>query len=106
MRTHRLTNAVPFGAGAALAFADDRHGALRPSPLPSSRSRCAMSRLLTTTELIRALSLRALTDPAAGPHAMQVLLAENHAALFCLVCLFCVSPIDSIADTYDRRGYF
>jgi len=64
-----------------------------------------MSRLLTTTELIRALSLRDLTDPAAGPHAMQVLLAEIHAALPCPVRSHRASPIVSIADNYDRLGY-
>lgn len=64
-----------------------------------------MSRLLTTTELIRALSLRDLTDPAAGPHAMQLLLAEIHAALPVPVHVHRASPIVSIADNYDRLGY-
>lgn len=64
-----------------------------------------MSRLLTTTELIRALSLRDLTDPAAGPHAMQLLLAEIHAALPVTVHVHRASPIVSIADNYDRLGY-
>ena len=64
-----------------------------------------MSRLLTTTELIRALSLRDLTDPAAGPHAMQLLLAEIHAALPVPVQVHQASPIVSVADNYDRLGY-
>lgn len=64
-----------------------------------------MSRLLTTTELIRALSLRDLTDPTAGPHAMQLLLAEIHAALPGPVRTHRASPIVSIADNYDRLGY-
>ena len=36
---------------------------------------------LSTAELSRALSLRDLTDPAHGPHAMQVVLDELAAAL-------------------------
>src|SRR3569623_2753652 len=64
-----------------------------------------MSRLLTTTELIRALSLRDLTVPSAVPLSMQVLLAEIHAALPCPVRSLRASPIVSIADNYDRLGY-
>jgi phenylalanyl-tRNA synthetase alpha chain len=62
-------------------------------------------RSLSTTELIRALSLRDLTDPAAGPHAMQALLAELHAALPVPVRVHRASPIVSIADNYDHLGY-
>jgi len=62
-------------------------------------------RSLSTTELIRALSLRDLTDPAAGPHAMQLLLAEIHAALPVPVRVHRASPIVSVADNYDRLGY-
>lgn len=62
-------------------------------------------RSLSASELIRALSLRDLTDPAAGPHAMQLLLAEIHAALPVPVRVHRASPIVSIADNYDRLGY-
>ncbi len=64
-----------------------------------------MSRSLTPTDVIRALSLRDLTDPAAGPHAMQLLLAEIQAALPAPVRVHRASPIVSIADNYDRLGY-
>ncbi|HET9991361.1 MAG TPA: hypothetical protein VFQ65_22680 [Kofleriaceae bacterium] len=62
-------------------------------------------RSLSSSELVRALSLRDLTDPAAGPHAMQLLLAEIHAALPVAVRAHRASPIVSIADNYDRLGY-
>jgi phenylalanyl-tRNA synthetase alpha chain len=60
---------------------------------------------ISGAELLRALSLRDLTDPAAGPHAMQLLLAEVHAALPAPVAVHRASPIVSIADNYDRLGY-
>jgi phenylalanyl-tRNA synthetase alpha chain len=59
---------------------------------------------LTTAELLRALTLRDLSDPAHGPHAMQLLLAEIHARLPA-VTIHRSSPIVSIADNYDRLGY-
>jgi phenylalanyl-tRNA synthetase alpha chain len=60
---------------------------------------------LTTAELLRALTLRDLSDPAHGPHAMQLLLAEIHARLPAPVSVHRASPIVSIADNYDRLGY-
>jgi phenylalanyl-tRNA synthetase alpha chain len=60
---------------------------------------------ISKAELIRALSLRDLTDPAAGPHAMQQLLAAIYAALPAPVHEHRASPIVSIADNYDRLGY-
>jgi len=60
---------------------------------------------ITTAELLRALSLRDLTDPAAGPHAMQLLLDQIHAALPAPVHVHRASPIVSIADNYDHLGY-
>src|SRR4051812_38722953 len=60
---------------------------------------------ISKAELIRALSLRDLTDPAAGPHAMQLLLAAIYAALPAPVHEHRASPIVSIADNYDRLGY-
>lgn len=60
---------------------------------------------ISKAELLRALSLRDLTDPAAGPHAMQSLLAAIYAALPAPVHEHRASPIVSIADNYDRLGY-
>jgi phenylalanyl-tRNA synthetase alpha chain len=60
---------------------------------------------ISTAELVRALTLRDLTDPAQGPHAMQVLLDSIHAALPAPVRVHRASPIVSIADNYDRLGY-
>jgi phenylalanyl-tRNA synthetase alpha chain len=62
---------------------------------------------LTTTELSRALALRDLTDPAHGPHAMQLVLDDLVAALARVapVRVHRASPIVSIADNYDRLGY-
>lgn len=64
-----------------------------------------MSTSISTAELLRALTLRDLTDPAHGPHAMQLLLDELHAALPAPVAIHRPSPIVSIADNYDRLGY-
>lgn len=64
-----------------------------------------MSTAISTAELIRALSLRDLTDPAAGPHAMQQLLAAIYAALPAPVLVHRASPIVSIEHNYDRLGY-
>ena len=60
---------------------------------------------ISKAELIRALSLRDLTDPATGPHAMQQLLAAIYAALPAPVHEHRASPIVSIADNYDHLGY-
>jgi phenylalanyl-tRNA synthetase alpha chain len=60
---------------------------------------------VSTAELVRALELRDLTDPAAGPHAMQLLLDAICAALPAPVAMHRASPIVSIADNYDRLGY-
>jgi phenylalanyl-tRNA synthetase alpha chain len=43
---------------------------------------------MDTAELRAALALRDLTDPAEGPHAMQLLLSEIVAALDAPVLLF------------------
>jgi phenylalanyl-tRNA synthetase alpha chain len=61
--------------------------------------------VLSTAELLRALALRDLTDPAAGPHAMQLLLDAIHAALPAPVHVHRASPIVSVADNYDALGY-
>lgn len=64
---------------------------------------------ITTTELLRALQLRDLSDPAQGPHAMQVLLAEIHQALAahwgCPRQLHRSSPLVTLADNYDHLAY-
>src|SRR5262245_48738582 len=57
----------------------------------------------------RALCLRDLTDPAAGPHAMQRLLEQITRSLevlwSCPVLLHRESPIVSVEDNYDRLHY-
>jgi phenylalanyl-tRNA synthetase alpha chain len=60
---------------------------------------------ISVSEVIRALALRDLTDPSAGPHAMQLVLDQIHAALPAPVRVVRASPIVSIADNYDRLGY-
>lgn len=60
---------------------------------------------LTPAEVVRALTLRDLSDTAHGPHAMQLLLAEIHAALPVPITVHRASPIVSVADNYDRLGY-
>ena len=65
--------------------------------------------ILSAEELRRALSVRDLTDPAAGPHAMQQLIASALDALRatwgCEVRIHRQSPVVSIADNYDRLHY-
>lgn len=60
--------------------------------------------------LRRALSLRDLTDPAQGPHAVQLLLDAALAALGrawpgCRVLLHRASPVVTVEDNYDALGY-
>jgi phenylalanyl-tRNA synthetase alpha chain len=68
-----------------------------------------MPAYLSAEAVRRALSLRDLTDPASGPHAMQRLVDEVLSALRatwgCEVRLHRQSPIVSIADNYDRLRY-
>ncbi|MCY1073507.1 PheS-related mystery ligase SrmL [Archangium lansingense] len=65
--------------------------------------------ILSTDAVRRALSIRDLTDPAAGPHAMQRLVDDALAALrqawCCEVRLHRQSPIVSVSDNYDRLRY-
>lgn len=64
---------------------------------------------LTTDELVRDLALRDLSDPAEGPHAIQLVM--NHAvgalaALWeCEVRWWRGDRIVTIADNYDNLGY-
>ena len=68
-----------------------------------------MKTYLTPTELQTALALRDLSDPAQGPHAMSLLLADVTAALERLwgigVETHRLSPLVATADNYDRLGY-
>lgn len=65
--------------------------------------------MLSAEAVRRALSVRDLTDPAAGPHAMQRLLDEVVAALQAAwrspARVHRASPIVSVADNYDRLHY-
>jgi phenylalanyl-tRNA synthetase alpha chain len=60
---------------------------------------------ISVHELQRALALRDLTDPAQGPHAMQLLLDAIYAALPVPVRVHRGSPIVSVTDNYDRLNY-
>ena len=68
-----------------------------------------MKTYLTPAELQTALALRDLSDPAQGPHAMSLLLADVTAALERLggigVETHRLSPLVATADNYDRLGY-
>jgi phenylalanyl-tRNA synthetase alpha chain len=65
--------------------------------------------ILSAEAVRRALSVRDLTDPAAGPHAMQLLVDAALQALQrawgCEVRVHRGSPIVSIADNYDHLHY-
>ncbi len=60
-------------------------------------------------QLCSTLSLRDLTDPAHGPHAMQVLMDQTAAALAsawgCEVRVRRALPVVSARDNYDRLYY-
>jgi len=65
--------------------------------------------ILSADDVRRALSVRDLTDPSTGPHALQRLveaaLSALRAAWGCEVQLHRQSPIVSISDNYDRLHY-
>lgn len=65
--------------------------------------------ILSAEELRRALSVRDLTDPTSGPHALQQLVEAALEALRqawgCAVRVHRQSPIVSIADNYDHLHY-
>ncbi|GAB3217176.1 hypothetical protein GCM10027586_10590 [Kineococcus gypseus] len=67
------------------------------------------SALLPARDLLAALELRGLTDPAQGPHAVQLLLDEVLAALVgewgCDLRLRRLHPLVAVEDNYDRLGY-
>ncbi|NED96139.1 hypothetical protein G1H11_12550 [Phytoactinopolyspora alkaliphila] len=66
-------------------------------------------RLLPLPSLIEALSVRDLTDPADGPHALQMLVDDASCALAALwnaeICVERSRPVVSLEDNYDRLGY-
>ncbi|WP_457963485.1 hypothetical protein M1E17_18915 [Arthrobacter sp. D1-29] len=68
-----------------------------------------MKNYLSLTQLNSALSLRDLSDPEAGPHAMQLLLADVVAALERLWSvpsqIHRINPLVATSDNYDRLGY-
>lgn len=68
-----------------------------------------MITLLTPDDIAAALHLRDLTDPAAGPHAMQALLHDAVTALTdhwsCAVELRRQRAVVAVEDNYDRLGY-
>lgn len=68
-----------------------------------------MKTYLSLIQLNAALSLRDLSDPGAGPHAMQLLLADVVAGLERLWGVpsrtHRLNPLVATADNYDRLGY-
>jgi phenylalanyl-tRNA synthetase alpha chain len=68
-----------------------------------------MTKYLSVTELHEALTLRDLSNPECGPHAMQELLANVTTALanFWGVAARTVrsSPLVSVTDNYDKLGF-
>jgi phenylalanyl-tRNA synthetase alpha chain len=69
-----------------------------------------MARLVLSPEaLARALSLRDLADPAQGPHAMQLVVADAVRALEgawrCAVVVRRAHPVVPVADNYDALHY-
>jgi phenylalanyl-tRNA synthetase alpha chain len=68
-----------------------------------------MKTYLSLAQLNSALSLRDLSDPGAGPHAMQLLLADVVSALERLWGVpsrtHRLNPLVATADNYDRLGY-
>jgi phenylalanyl-tRNA synthetase alpha chain len=70
---------------------------------------CPPTDVLDTDRLLTALSVRDLSDPATGPHALQSLIAVAVDALAtrwgCAVDLRRPSPLVAVEDNYDRLGY-
>ncbi len=68
-----------------------------------------MKNYLSLTELNSALALRDLTEPAAGAHAMQLMLADVVSALERLWSIpsetHRLNPLVATSDNYDRLGY-
>jgi phenylalanyl-tRNA synthetase alpha chain len=68
-----------------------------------------MQRTLTSLERARDLSIRDLTDPAAGPHGLQVLLDQVTAALAaacgCAVLVRRGDRVVTVGENYDLLGF-
>lgn len=68
-----------------------------------------MTHYLSVTQLVDALSLRDLSDPAQGHHAMQLVVAEIEQALDslyqCPLQQVHANPLVSVQDNYDALGY-
>jgi phenylalanyl-tRNA synthetase alpha chain len=66
-------------------------------------------RLMDAKTYRRSLALRDLTDAAAGPHALQLLVQEAVAALRdrwqCPVIVYRAPPLIGVAENYDDLGY-
>ena len=66
-------------------------------------------KLMTADQVRAALSVRDLTDPNQGPHAMQLLLAEIEQAVSHWAGVPVTrrrgNPVVPVADNYDRLGY-
>lgn len=64
---------------------------------------------LSATDLHRALTMRDLTDPLQGPHALQVLLSTVVSALTaawgCTTKIVRNPPVVAVRDNYDRLGF-
>ena len=64
---------------------------------------------LATNALVAALSVRDLTDPTQGPHALQLLVDDAVGSLSAAwpsqVRLIRSGPVVAVADNYDRLGY-
>lgn len=68
-----------------------------------------MNAYLTADQIHRALTLRDLSNPQSGPHAMQVLLTDVLTALTgrwsCSLNVVRTPPLVAVHDNYDRLGY-
>ena len=68
-----------------------------------------MHATITDQQLARALSLRDLSDPAQGPHAMQLMVeaitTRLHAAWGCPVIVHRAPPVVTIEENYGVLGY-
>ena len=68
-----------------------------------------MPRTITPLQLDAALALRDLSDPAAGPHAMQLVAAAITDALAarwrCPVAVYRAGPVVTVAENYELLGY-
>ena len=68
-----------------------------------------MTTLIATHELTAALTLRDLSDPGQGPHAIQIILTQIVDALTrtwpCTLDVQRRRPLVAVEDNYDRLGY-